>query len=41
MVQAVYMDEQVPFPYLPDAAARVHPVLRNMLEGALAAMAAL
>lgn len=41
MVQAVYMDEQVPFPYLPDAAARVQPVLRNMLEGALAAMAAL
>lgn len=41
MVQAVYMDEQVPFPYLPDAAARVQPVLRNMLDGALAAMAAL
>lgn len=41
MVQAVYMDEQEPFPYLPDAAARVQPVLRNMLDGALAAMSTL
>lgn len=41
MVQAVYMDEHAPFPYLPDAAARVQPVLRNMLDGALAALAAL
>ncbi|WP_059411922.1 N-formylglutamate deformylase [Cupriavidus basilensis] len=41
MVQAVYMDEQAPFPYLPDAAERVQPVLRDMLDGALAAMAAL
>ncbi|MGN8554731.1 UNVERIFIED_CONTAM: N-formylglutamate amidohydrolase, partial [Microbacterium sp. SLM126] len=41
MVQAVYMDEQAPFPYLPEVAARVQPVLRNMLDGALAAMAAL
>ncbi|WP_454739362.1 N-formylglutamate deformylase [Cupriavidus necator] len=41
MVQAVYMDERAPFPYLPDAAARVQPVLRNMLGGALAAMAAM
>ncbi|PLP97995.1 N-formylglutamate deformylase [Cupriavidus pauculus] len=41
MVQAVYMDERAPFPYLPNAAARVQPVLRNMLDGALAAMAAL
>lgn len=41
MVQAVYMDERAPFRYLPDAAARVQPVLRNMVNGALGAMAAL
>ncbi|MHA7685667.1 N-formylglutamate deformylase [Cupriavidus sp. PET2-C1] len=41
MVQAIYMREQPPFAYLPDAAARVQPVLRNMLDGALDAMGAL
>ncbi|AZG17235.1 N-formylglutamate deformylase [Cupriavidus pauculus] len=41
MAQSVYMDERAPFPYLPQAAGRVQPVLRSMLDGALAAMASL
>ncbi|WP_342051038.1 MULTISPECIES: N-formylglutamate deformylase [unclassified Cupriavidus] len=41
MVQAVYMSEDAPFPYLPEAAARVQPVLRAMLDGAMSAMARL
>ncbi|MDA8445362.1 N-formylglutamate deformylase [Paracidovorax valerianellae] len=35
MTQCSYMQEALPFDYLPDVAARVQPVLRRMLEAAL------
>lgn len=37
MCQSLYMDEQPPFGYRPDLAARVQPLLCAMLEAALAA----
>jgi N-formylglutamate deformylase len=39
MSQCLYMQERVPFDYLHDAAARVQPALRAMLEAALAQLA--
>ncbi|RYF65421.1 MAG: N-formylglutamate deformylase, partial [Comamonadaceae bacterium] len=36
MTQASYMQEALPFDYLPDVAARVQPTLRQMIEAALA-----
>lgn len=36
ITQRSYMREQAPFDYLPEAAARVQPVLRRMMEAALA-----
>ena len=36
MTQCTYMQEQLPFDYLPDVAARVQPHLRALLEAALA-----
>ena len=35
MTQSSYMQEALPFDYLPDVAARVQPTLRRMLEAAL------
>ena len=35
MVQCLYMDERAPFSYLPDKAAQVQPLLRQMLDAAL------
>ncbi len=35
MTQASYMQEALPFDYLPEVAARVQPTLRRMLEAAL------
>ncbi|KQP49383.1 N-formylglutamate deformylase [Pseudorhodoferax sp. Leaf274] len=40
MCQHLYMDEEPPFAYLPDTAARVQPVLAAMLSNALAQLAA-
>ena len=36
MTQSSYMQEQLPFDYLPDVAARVQPTVRRMLEAVLA-----
>ncbi len=36
MTQRSYMQEQLPFDYLPDVAARVQPTVRRMLEAVLA-----
>jgi N-formylglutamate deformylase len=36
MCQCLYMDEAPPFAYQPDAAGRVQPLLRELLEAALA-----
>ncbi len=36
MTQCSYMQEALPFKYLPDVAARVQPTLRRMVEAALA-----
>jgi N-formylglutamate deformylase len=41
MVQATYMDETPPFAWREDRAARVQPVVRRMVEAALAACKAL
>ncbi|MBU1358144.1 MAG: N-formylglutamate deformylase [Gammaproteobacteria bacterium] len=35
MTQASYMQEQLPFDYLPDVASRVQPLLRQMIETVL------
>ncbi|GAO21655.1 N-formylglutamate amidohydrolase [Alicycliphilus sp. B1] len=36
MTQCSYMQEALPFDYLPEVAARVQPHLRRMVEAALA-----
>lgn len=38
MCQSIYMDENTPFAYRPDLAARVKPVVKNMVEAALNAV---
>ncbi len=40
MTQCSYMQEALPFDYLPEVAAGVQPHLRRMLEAALAFAAA-
>lgn len=38
MTQVLYMDENAPFAYLPDVAAKVKPTLRDMVAAAYAAL---
>jgi N-formylglutamate deformylase len=35
MTQASYMEERLPFAYLPETAIRVQPVVRRMVEAVL------
>ena len=36
MTQSSYMQEQMPFDYLPETAARIQPTLQQMLQAVLA-----